>query len=278
MQIHVMQSLPFGDEKTGAQLYGSLQKYQTMYALFAPTVQFVEAPQKSAFVEYLRYVESIAEHGRPVFLQIECHGTERGLNLGHLDFISWRELTPYLTRINEKTNMNLYLMMAACFGAYGTYILAADRPAACRAIIGPSLKIYPTELLAAMESFYETLFRTGDGTDALNAMLQNKLREGEFCAINTYYYFVQSLSQIVETILVQRGFTREQFLKLNSPSYIKLITSHVASCGEALRKLHSIFFMTAKHPVNCETFPVTLEDLVRHIVKNDPGVSPDLWH
>lgn len=84
--------------------------------------------------------------------------------------MSWRDLAPYLTAINEATRLNLIVFVSACYGLDLATLFQPLKPAPARVVVGPMREIDVPEIDKAIPVFYRALFRDLKGVTALKAM------------------------------------------------------------------------------------------------------------
>lgn len=105
--------------------------------------------------------------GRAPCLHIQCHGDADGLQLTDGSRMLWGRLKPLLVDINLASRMNLFLVLACCYGGYFAAECRYHEPVPFAYILGPGSAIAADPLFALNATFYTELLRTKDVTDAL---------------------------------------------------------------------------------------------------------------
>jgi hypothetical protein len=165
--IVVIESLRADDKKTGRLLredlepvaipYGNNLQIEFKIARSADELDFL-------LVELAEYVRL---SGRAPCLHLECHGGLDGLELADGSTMPWTRLKALLVPINLASRMNLFLVLACCFGGYFAAECRFEETVPFAWILGPGKKIYPEPLLALTSNFYAELLKTRDLTQAL---------------------------------------------------------------------------------------------------------------
>jgi hypothetical protein len=165
--VVVIESLRPGDWKTGRALRDDLEVIALPYG---NNIQVhYKTAQSADELEFLlkELYGYVSLCGRAPMLHIECHGDADGIQLADRSVMRWNRLKPLLVDINRASRINLFLVMACCYGGY----LAAE----CRYsetvpfawILGPGKEIEADPLLALNGAFYTELFKSRDVTEAL---------------------------------------------------------------------------------------------------------------
>ena len=116
------------DRATGTALFHSTIGPQCV--AHGMPAELYQVPDKATFFGALKAAENLAIAGHSPILHFEMHGDETGLELLSGEMVAWAELSPWLTRINERTRVNLLVVAAACNGwLYGRHP-TPDRPGA----------------------------------------------------------------------------------------------------------------------------------------------------
>jgi hypothetical protein len=81
-------------------------------------------------------------------LHIECHGDADGIQLTDGSLMPWSRLKPLLVNINLASRMNLFLVMACCYGGYFAAECRYSEPVPFAWIVftGPSTSLPAGEL------------------------------------------------------------------------------------------------------------------------------------
>jgi hypothetical protein len=136
------------EPRTGLELHKIIEAARPNWSTYMPC---------TTKADLLRAIESAASpRGRIV--HIECHGCEDGLGDGSgIEFLTWNELNLPLQILNEASNCNSLVFVAACLGFAGISALASGPRAPAAALVGPADSLSPAELFAATVAFYQTL-------------------------------------------------------------------------------------------------------------------------
>jgi hypothetical protein len=100
-------------------------------------------------------------------LYIECHGNADGIQLADGSAMPWGRLKPLLVDINRASRINLFLVMACCYGRYCAAECRYSETVPFAWILGPGKEIEADPLLALNGAFYTELFKKRDLTAAL---------------------------------------------------------------------------------------------------------------
>ncbi len=166
-QIVVLESLRDDDKKTGRLLREDLEPIAVPYGV---NLQIHFKTPRSAdelddlLVDLCEYVKFT---GRAPCLHIECHGGPDGIQCADGSFMPWSRLRPRLVAINLASRMNLFLVLACCYGGYFAAECRFEETVPFAWILGPGKEIYPDPLFALTGSFYAELLKTRDITEAL---------------------------------------------------------------------------------------------------------------
>jgi hypothetical protein len=153
--IVIIESLKPGDLRSGRDLFETTiaeatWRDETLYAeLHTPA-------NRTAFLASLDEVVRMTEAGRTPILQIETHGSERGIGLTDGDTVPWSDVAPRLLAMNTATRM----VAAMCHGAYMAEILRPVDRAPAFGIVGSVDALNGGPLLEMMQRFYQILLST----------------------------------------------------------------------------------------------------------------------
>lgn len=270
-KIAVLQSLPSGEMRTGRRLYEDVETINLFHSR-GLEIQFLDVPTKPDFLASLSQLQREAAAGTYPLLHIECHGSsdQTGIILADKSFLAWAELKPYFTAINVATRCNLLIVLAACYGGHlGQIILPTER-APCWALIGPTDKVLPHELLSSFNSFYTTFLGTLDGDKSLESLSTKKLQNGRYTFIPAGGFFKiayakylaehctpneldkrasklsRKLRKMGSAVRPGKGAIRRLMRRTEAPSYEKYFRQ---------------FFMIDLYPENAERFPIPFSDV-----------------
>lgn len=166
-KVVIIQSL--NQDFTGNRLQDDLG-ILTIFTKGIVTSNLIDTKTKKQFLDSLYKIKQDVHEGqyRPI-IHIEAHGNtdNSGLFLASNEDISWREMKLPLSEINMATGLNLLVCISACYG--GSFVRALDTidRAPCWGLVGPKEEMYPQDLLKSFTRFYEEIFRTGNGGNAI---------------------------------------------------------------------------------------------------------------
>jgi len=136
-----------------------------------------------------------AARGSYPLIHFETHGIDAGpknrratsgIVLASGESMTWRELAPPLTAINEAMRLNLIVFMAACNGADLATLIQPLEGAPARIVVGPTQVVSAGVLETATRAFYRTTLSGGDGSAATRAIREalhpNEARSGRLAA------------------------------------------------------------------------------------------------
>jgi hypothetical protein len=171
--VVVLESLPANQRKTGKWLYDNVL---IPHAATQPdfVVHYNLVRGKDHFLAALKAVEEqmIDIAHRPI-IHIEAHGDRDQIFFADGSSIEWDELRSTLTRMNMKSQFNLFLVMAMCEGWWSSRLLLPFEPAPAWGVLGPTVRVRDVDLRDAMEAFYREIFNSFGALPAVEAMNQH---------------------------------------------------------------------------------------------------------
>lgn len=168
--VHVVEWLRPGDRRTGTDL---LDEIQPLGIVSKPEVltRLHRVATRADFIGAIRTIEEeFRSTARVPVLHIETHGNYDGIGVSEKDGFTFPELMDELIPLNTLTRLRLIVVMSACLGIWAIKMLQPITRAACLAVIGPNRKLEGHELARGFQTFYRTIFRTGDGNAAYKEM------------------------------------------------------------------------------------------------------------
>lgn len=169
-KLWVIESLPEGDLMTGTAL---VENHLEAVANRNSDLHFAfKKPRtKSELIELLHKVrdEALSEKLYPM-LHFECHGCPDGLGVASGELVEWDELREILIEINQASQLNLVVVLAACNGVHLIKVSTKMDRAPFWAIIGPENEITAGEAQNDFATFYNSFFQCLDGDAAINAL------------------------------------------------------------------------------------------------------------
>jgi hypothetical protein len=179
--IHVIESLDGGFAgRTGTRLFGEIESW----CAGTPVTPVLHRVTTRADTErVLREIADAATHGSWPLIHFETHGIDAGpknrratsgIVLASGQSMTWRELAPPITAINEATRLNLIVFMAACNGADLATLIQPLEGAPVRIVVGPMEVVSAGVLETATHAFYR-IRRTRNGSSSrLNAVFRKR--------------------------------------------------------------------------------------------------------
>lgn len=120
-------------------------------------------------------------------LHLETHGSSIELGPDQVNYISYEDLFVPLRAINELTNNNLIVVVAACIGAHLIDVVqnSFSPPTAAPffGICGPTISVYEDDVLNGFKAFYDELLQSNDIRKSLDALRREFLVPSEITSI-----------------------------------------------------------------------------------------------
>jgi len=170
-KLWVIESLPFGDIRTGKNLVDN-QLVNAKQLQPDLIVEFAEPITKAEFFEVLEKIKNEALNGIFPMIHFECHGCDDGLDTASGELIEWDELREVLIEINFSCKLNLMIVIAACNGAHLIKVSTKLDAAPFWAIIGPEIEVTAKHIQDNFGRFYESFFTDLDGDKAIGILNQ----------------------------------------------------------------------------------------------------------
>jgi hypothetical protein len=268
-QIMVLQSLQVADMRTGERLCENIESWNLFYDR-GLKVSFEGVQTKQEFLGALQRLAFEAARGIWPLLHIECHGSDdqTGIVLADGSCLTWTEMKPYLTAINIEARCNLLVVLGACYGAHLSRIILPTDRAPYSGLIAPTDQILPNELLSRFNSFYKELLQSMDGGDALQALLEERLKSGGYYYTTADHFFREVYEHYVEEQcsplrLEQRAKALSRRIKkarANSQPSKGAVKRFLSSLIQpTFEKHHRKFFMIDLYPENAQRFTANKE-------------------
>ncbi|MFZ2163315.1 MAG: hypothetical protein WAW02_13965 [Sideroxyarcus sp.] len=192
-RIVIIQSLPAGESPTGCHLRDAIEP-MAQFNHGIP-VEFIEARTAHEFWTALKKIQETTEieMDYPV-LHLECHGLsdKTGLSLGDATALPWSELGTALAKLNQTTQCNLFVTLAACHGAMLFETLDVHARAPCWGLMGPSGEVSPPDLVGSYSAFFLKLLQSEDTVAALCALRDAPDRNAQ--------YFLFTAENVFQTV------------------------------------------------------------------------------
>lgn len=172
-RIYVIESLPDGEEKTGTELHNDLLRLQGLkYDGFESSL--LEPKDKAEWNTVMNVVlDDTKNKGVSPILHFEIHGSadKTGLVLASRELVTWQELRAILEAINIASQMNLFVTLAVCHGAYLLTQYHLNQRAFCYGILGSFDVLRVSDLKIRFHEFYQELFESFDIPKAYQRLL-----------------------------------------------------------------------------------------------------------
>lgn len=208
------------------------------------------------------------------WLHLEGHGTQdqSGFATADASYCSWTHLKILITPLNVAANLNVVIVLAACFGGSFTKAISTVDRAPVLGIIGPTRKISIGEVETDFRAFYKTFFVTGSLREAVAALTAH-------ATANLYYRTTaEQFFYDIWASYKANHCSEKQISKRAQRIYRELRKQDLAftpSVGQLKRLLHSeeeqlfekyrdTYFMYDISPDNRARFPVTYRDAERY--------------
>lgn len=273
--IHILQSLPPGDLKTGENLADRL-----MYLGYNVPVRLRRPITKSEFLQSLLEVGAEARTGnRSPIVHIEAHGGTRGLEVSSGEFVSWWEMKDALTEINTASRFNLLVVMAACCGGHLIEIVRPTDRAPVWGVIGPDRDLAADRIETDFQAFYDEFFTSQNGLRALERLNDASVgRPWRYAYVVARRMFRLVFGAYVKTMCSPDALKEREDLLVRqivgdqvAPAELRLsLRADLADHGDHFQKMRQRFFMIDLFPENDQRFRLTLADCLR-----DPADDPD---
>ncbi len=274
-KVTIIQSLQEGDSPTGRDLYEEIDNANSFYTR-GLTIEFLNISEKSQLFSLLSRLETEAKKGLYPLIHIETHGSEdkTGLILSSGDYVSWKELKEPLTKINIASELNLLIILAACYGGYLASIIDPTDRAPCWGLIGPDDSVGSDFILKSFSEFYRTLLeKNDDGSIAIMKLIEKTAgTKVKYGIIRATDFFVRTYKRYYEEACSDAAIQKrasdlhaKQKTMINGYRYktIDQITQELKEMQPHFfeqNKTH--FFMYDIFPKNITRFNVRFEDLL----------------
>lgn len=207
-KIIVIQSLETEEFQTGTELAKYLDYLTGQYELIIP-VTLIECESAIDFIGLINRLVDEAAEGEVPLLHVELHGDkESGLIFQNSSELSWSGCSELLRQLNRATKYNLLTFFAACFGAYFLGHINVLKESPCYAIVAPTEKAFPDEVLNGCKLFYSELFRTWDAGTAVAAIQRQRLTEGYWFGETAEAWFRRMVLKYAEIEFTNKAIQR----------------------------------------------------------------------
>lgn len=162
IKVFIIESLRKGDQKTGEDLKDNLRQIwydQNLLSNFDCQYDYVH--DSNDLIHTIKDIEKqVATSNKLPILQIECHGSSKGLQLGSMEMVIWKDLFNYIRPINIASYNLLMLNLSMCNGETVIRYIDPTQRAPFRAVTGPIGEVLPEVLEKAWLCFYENYMKS----------------------------------------------------------------------------------------------------------------------
>ncbi|TCC98448.1 hypothetical protein [Pedobacter hiemivivus] len=173
--VVVIQSLPDNEPQTGKQLYDDTiarwcDKYEHGKYFYNPS-------SKKELLDVLNEVcNNVLKDDLMPILHFELHGFKKGLELKNKEQILWHEFMDHCRLINIRTNNQLIITLASCWGSEIWRMIDITKPSPYWGYIGPKEEISSGDLMEDFSDFYDSLLTEQNLDNALKKLAFNDRR------------------------------------------------------------------------------------------------------
>jgi hypothetical protein len=279
--VHIIESLPPGELRTGERLLDELQPLGFTLQPSIETLFWRELNRNDFLNRFAAILEHLRESRRAPVIHIETHGhfdatgKPVGFELASGEIVTWADLKPVLTHINVTCCVNLTVVAGACGGAALAAVVQPSDRAPVWGVLGPTRVVSAGELEDGHLAFYRTLYSTRDFGPAIQA-LNDSVRAGDrpFVLLSAEWmfreimrgYFRRYCTDEAIAARVQKAAPREEALRRQGVAEEEILARR-ERFREFLRdprrhfdELKPHFFAADVCPRNAVRFSVTFED------------------
>ena len=160
--ILLFESLNDSEPKTGKILSEEILRYK-QFEEKVLSVEYFDINNKSEFISHLSSkVDEAISHNHYYFVHFEIHGFNGGIELKNNEKISWKEIFPFLRKLNLHYKNYLILYLGVCKGASLIQFIDPSERAPFRSIVASAHNIKSHDLLIGFEAFYTKFFFSFD--------------------------------------------------------------------------------------------------------------------
>ena len=113
--IIVIESLPYGEQKTGEELYNDQLRYKE-YLNDDVLVKYYTVSSAPEFTAVMKKISAEMKTGEVFSLHFETHGDDKGIALNSGEIVPWKSFYDLIRPINVKMGHLLIIVMAMCKG------------------------------------------------------------------------------------------------------------------------------------------------------------------
>jgi len=270
--IAILDAIPEGELNTARRLREDLRDIAAYHA-DGLQVRYIRLnTHQDLKVGISNLVDEARNNGLKPWLHLEGHGltNENGFQLACGDHCTWRQLNDVITSLNVATGLNMFLILAACFGgSFARAIRTVDR-APVLGLLGPKNKITTGEVESGFVEFYRAFFESSSlkkAIEALNTATSSNLyfrttAQQFFYDVWVSYKKVQCTEQEID------NRARRMYIEIEAKAKSLPRTPNIGQLKQLIRgserelfeKYRGLYFMYDLDNTNRTRFPVTYEE------------------
>ena len=205
-KIVILQSIPANEFQSGAALLRRIQYEVQQHAPWL-AVSLVDCIGESDYRAELAKLAHNAKYKDEIpIIHTEIHGDDLGIDFSDGTVMEWSEVEALLTTLNIASGFNLVTIFSACFGAYYMKTLVAIRAASCYALVAPTDKLQPNEILLPFFNFYSTLFQKADLGLAIGSISNFQLAQGRWIGKTAEQLFEEQINRYIDQCCTEEYF------------------------------------------------------------------------
>lgn len=222
-------------------------------------------------------------HGVLPSLHIEAHGfaDERGFLTAQNEPCLWEAFKDMVTPLNVATNLNLMVMMAACYGgSFARAIRTTDR-APVWGVLGPTRDVTAGQIEDGFSAFYSAIFQEVSEFSPFRALAEHVPR-GTYHLTTAEEFFYQvwinyRTEHCTEDELSQRAKAIHHELRRrggDAPE-VSAIRKHILDKDpQTFENFRDHYFMYDLDKQNRERYPVTYEEATKRLALTNQSSGP----
>jgi hypothetical protein len=269
--IVILDAIPHGQLNTARSLKSNLRDI-TDYIAEGLKVRYVRIETYNDLeLGFAKILDEINNNGLKPWIHLEGHGlsNETGFEFAGGTSCSWVQLKKILIPINIALSLNLFLILATCFGgSFASAIETTDR-APVLALIGPPRKVKAREVERVFPVFYKTFFESQSLSKALVA-LDNGVAVGPYYKTSAEKFFYTAwagykknyctedqIDKRVWKVWIENVIIKKKRSPLVSIDQQKRLLRNPELESKVFEKCRDRYFMYDIDETNRERFPVT---------------------
>jgi hypothetical protein len=275
--VAILDAVPDGELATARHLREELRDIAAYRANGLKVRYFRVMQQSDLEAAFSRLEEEAKSSGLLPWVHLDAHGTpdEEGFVTADGSYVSWNALRALITPLNIATNINVVIVLAACYGGSFTKAIRANDRAPVLAVIGSTRKIAAGRVDVDFPAFYKTFFETGSLKSAIGALTSRaeKTLYYRTTAERFFYdvwagYKASECSEEAIALRARRIFRRlkrEGAPRVPSVGHIK--RRFRSKERESFERYRDMYFMYDLFPGNRSRFPVSYKEAEDHAAR-----------